>query len=75
LRFRHHIFLGVQRAGGISWKTGGRVISIARQIGSISLGEDFPKLWGAATAVERKHILRLVIKEVILDQRPASGQV
>jgi DNA invertase Pin-like site-specific DNA recombinase len=41
----------------------------------LSLGEDLPKLWGAATAVERKHILRLVIKEVILDQRPASGQV
>jgi len=29
----------------------------------------------AATAVERKQILRLVIKDVILDQRPASGQV
>ena len=44
-----------------------------RQI--LALGEDLPKLWGAASAVERKHILRLVIKEVILDQRPASGQV
>jgi hypothetical protein len=41
----------------------------------LSLGEDLPKLWGAASAVERKHILRLVMKEVILDQRPASGQV
>jgi hypothetical protein len=41
----------------------------------LSLGEDLPKLWKAASAVERKHILRLVIKQVILDQRPASGQV
>ena len=41
----------------------------------LSLGEDLPKLWGVASAVERKQILRLVIKEVILDQRPACGQV
>jgi hypothetical protein len=41
----------------------------------LSLGTDLPKLWGAASAVERKQILRLVMKEVILDQRPTSGQV
>jgi hypothetical protein len=41
----------------------------------LSLGEDLPKLWGVVSAVERKQILRLVMKEVILDQRPASGQV
>src|SRR5690349_9629932 len=41
----------------------------------LSLGEDLPKLWKAASAVERKQILRLVVKEVILDQRPASGQI
>ena len=41
----------------------------------VSLGEDLPKLWSAASSVERKHILRLVVKEVILDQRPTSGQV
>jgi hypothetical protein len=41
----------------------------------LSLGEDLPKLWNSASAVERKHILRLILKEVILDQRPASGQV
>ena len=41
----------------------------------LSLGEDLPKLWKAASAVERKQIFRLVVKEVILDQRPASGQV
>ena len=41
----------------------------------ISLGEDLPKLWDAASVVERKQILRLVVKEVVLDQRPESGQV
>ena len=40
----------------------------------ISLGEDLPKLWDAASVVERKQILRLVVKEVVLDQRPDSGQ-
>src|SRR5947207_4874030 len=41
----------------------------------LSLSEDLPKLWQAASTAERKQILRLVVKEVILDQRPASGQV
>src|SRR5690348_7693030 len=41
----------------------------------ISLGKDLPKLWDAASVVERKQILRLVVKEVVLDQRPESGQV
>src|SRR5713101_1702595 len=41
----------------------------------ISLGEDLPRLWDAASVVERKQILRLVVKEVVLDQRPESGQV
>src|SRR3984893_5039190 len=41
----------------------------------ISLGEALPKLWDAASVVERKQILRLVVKEVVLDQRPESGQV
>ena len=41
----------------------------------LALGEDLPRLWKAASAIERKQILRLVLKEVILDQRPASGQV
>jgi hypothetical protein len=38
----------------------------------LSLGEDLPKLWNAAKAVEREQILRLVIKEVILDQRTTT---
>ena len=41
----------------------------------VSLGENLPKLWGAATAVERKQILRLLIREVVLDRRHESGQV
>jgi hypothetical protein len=41
----------------------------------ISLGEDLPKLWDAASVVERKQILQLVVKEVVLDQPPESGQV
>jgi hypothetical protein len=40
----------------------------------LSLGEDLPKLWSAASAVERKHILRLIVKEVILDQRPRAAK-
>jgi hypothetical protein len=40
----------------------------------ISLGEDLPKLWDAASVVERKQILRLVVREGVLDQRPESGQ-
>lgn len=41
----------------------------------ISLGEDLPKLWNVASVVERKQILRLVVKEVFLDRRHESGQV
>ena len=50
-------------------------LAVADRAQILSLGEDLPKLWNAASAVERKQILRLVMKEVILDQRPASGQV
>ncbi len=43
----------------------------------LALGEDLPKLWHAATttAAERKQIVRLVIKEVILDQKQRRGYV
>jgi hypothetical protein len=44
-------------------------LELADRLGAIT------HLWGAASAVERKQILRLVMKEVILDQRPTSGQV
>ena len=43
----------------------------------LSLGEDLPRLWNAATTTvaERKQILRLLLKEVALDQRRERGQV
>src|SRR6266850_385357 len=50
-------------------------LAAAERAQIISLGEDLPKLWDAASVVERKQILRLVVKEVVLDQRPERGQV
>ena len=43
----------------------------------LSLGQNLPQLWTApsTTAAERKQILRLLAKEVVLDQRRARGQV
>jgi Recombinase/Recombinase zinc beta ribbon domain len=43
----------------------------------LSLGEDLPRLWHAATttAAERKQLLRLLLKEVVLDQRRDPGLV
>lgn len=43
----------------------------------LSLGEDLPRLWSAAstTAAERKQILRLLLKEVVLDQHRERGKV
>src|SRR5260370_7930714 len=44
---------------------------------NLSLGKDRARLWNAATttAAERKQILRLLLKEVVLDQRRERGQV
>ena len=43
----------------------------------LTLGEDLPQLWHAATttSAERKQIVRLVIKEVTLDQKRRRGHV
>jgi hypothetical protein len=43
----------------------------------LALGRDLPQLWNAATttAVERKQILRLLLKEVALNQHRERGQV
>jgi len=43
----------------------------------LALGEDLPQLWHAAstTAADRKQIVRLVIKEVTLDQKRRRGYV
>ncbi len=52
-------------------------LSAADRTQIISLGADLPQLWNATTttAAERKEILRLLIKEVVLDQRREQGQV
>jgi DNA invertase Pin-like site-specific DNA recombinase len=39
------------------------------------LAHDLPGVWRAATAEERKHILRLVVREVALDQKRERGLV
>lgn len=43
----------------------------------LSLGADLPQVWQApsTTAADRKQILRLVIKDVIVDQKRVHGQV
>jgi hypothetical protein len=43
----------------------------------VALGSDFPALWQAETTTneERKQMLRLVIREVIVDSKRAEGQV
>ena len=52
-------------------------LSAAERTQVISLGEDLPQLWSATTttAAERKEILRLLIKEVVLDQHRERGRV
>ena len=41
------------------------------------MGENLPRIWHAVTtaAADRKRILRFVVREVVLDQRRAQGQV
>lgn len=41
------------------------------------LGEDLPRIWHATstTSAERKGILRLIIREVVVDQKRLQGQV
>src|ERR1700750_2159603 len=43
----------------------------------LALGEDLPRLWEAATttSADRKQIVRLVVKEVTLDQKRRRGYV
>jgi DNA invertase Pin-like site-specific DNA recombinase len=40
-----------------------------------ALAQDLPRVWRAATAAERKRILRLVIRDVVLDQKRERGLV
>jgi hypothetical protein len=53
------------------------VLSDADRADLQGLGENLPRVWHAATttATERKRLLRFVVREVILDQKRAAGQV
>jgi DNA invertase Pin-like site-specific DNA recombinase len=53
------------------------VLSEADQAALQVLGENLPRVWHAATttAAERKRLLRFVVREVVLDQKRAPGQV
>jgi hypothetical protein len=53
------------------------IISAADRAQLQMLGENLPRIWHAVTtsAADRKRILRLVIREVVLDQRRLQGQV
>ncbi|HKX31567.1 MAG TPA: hypothetical protein VJ302_28020 [Blastocatellia bacterium] len=43
----------------------------------VALGENLPKLWAAPTTTnaDRKQIIRLIIKDVVLDQKREQGKV
>ncbi len=41
----------------------------------LALAQDLPRVWQTATAEERKRILRLVVREVALDQKREQGVV
>jgi hypothetical protein len=43
----------------------------------LALGEDLPKLWSAPTTTnaDRKQIIRLIIKDVVLDQKRERGKL
>ena len=53
------------------------IIGAAERAGLLSLGENLPRIWRAATtmAADRKRILRFVVREVVLDQKRTQGQV
>jgi DNA invertase Pin-like site-specific DNA recombinase len=53
------------------------VIGTADRAALHALGQNLPRIWSAPTtsAADRKRILRFIVREVILDQRRARGQV
>lgn len=53
------------------------VLSQADHAALRALGETLPRVWHAptTTAIERKRLLRFVVREVALDQKRAHGQV
>lgn len=60
------------------WRSeGSLVISATERAQLQKLGENLPRIWHAATtsADDRKRILRLVIRDVVLDGKRSRGQV
>src|SRR6266545_2856706 len=60
------------------WRSGEPlVLGVADREALQALGENLPRIWHAATtsASDRKRILRFIVREVVLDQRQAKGQV
>ena len=61
------------------WRAAQRPVSVSPQDRTLllALGEDLPRVWHAATttAVDRKRILRLLVQEVVLDQKRQPGQI
>lgn len=60
------------------WRSEGPlVISAADRAQLLRLGENLPRLWHATTTplADRKRILRLVVRDIVLDQKRSQGQV
>jgi DNA invertase Pin-like site-specific DNA recombinase len=53
------------------------IIGSMERAGLQALGENLPRIWHATTtsAADRKRILRFIVREVVLDQKRAPGQV
>lgn len=53
------------------------MIGSTERAGLQALGENLPQIWHATTtsAADRKRILRFIVREVVLDQKRALGQV
>lgn len=50
-------------------------VSPAENAEVLALAQDLPRVWQAAMPAERKQILRLVMREVMLDQKRGRGQI
>jgi DNA invertase Pin-like site-specific DNA recombinase len=53
------------------------MIGSMERAGLQALGENLPRIWHATTtsAADRKRLLRFIVREVVLDQKRAPGQV
>jgi DNA invertase Pin-like site-specific DNA recombinase len=52
-----------------------QILGDAEQAEVLHLAKDLPLMWQIATPPERKQILRMVVREVVLDQKREPGQV